>query len=70
MTQLYVLFRYGALGVADVQYVKIRKSADGAKITWTPDKSKASGFKKTRAEAMQRGARGVGSQHDLVMEPK
>jgi hypothetical protein len=61
---LYVLFRYGPLGVADVLYVKLHK---GHKITWIRDRDKASVFKYSRAIAMQRGRRSVGGD-DLVLE--
>ena len=64
MEPLYVLFRYGPLGVADVLYVKIYKDH---RTTWVRDKDKASVFKYSRALALQRGRRSIGGD-DLVLE--
>ena len=63
---LYVMYRYGPLGVADVLYVKIHK---GRKTTWIRDRDKASLFKHERAKAYARGYRGVGGD-DLVIEAR
>jgi hypothetical protein len=61
---LYVLFRYGPLGVADVLYVKIHKNH---RTTWVRDRDRASVFRYSRAIALQRGRHSAGGD-DLVLE--
>lgn len=65
MQTLYVVYRYGKLGVVDVEYVKYRKSG----VDWVKDRDKASGFKLARANAFAKGYRAVKGE-DLVIEPK
>ena len=64
MEPLYVLFRYGPLGVADVLYVKIHKNR---KTTWVRDRDRASVFKYSRATAYAKGYNRIGGD-DLVLE--
>lgn len=64
---LHVVYRYGPLGVVDVQYLKLGK---GHTWHWISDRAKASVFKKARAEAFARGYRATGRTDDLVIEQR
>lgn len=63
---MFVVYRYGKYGVADIQYVRLRKHG---RLEWTRFKHSASKFRdRARAEAFARGYHSVRNDEDLVVE--